>query len=356
MNRLLHRLRSIAITVAALAVLAGCAAPLPRDAAADVSSKAAPVLDSAIADRVLALVPTRVSAADVRDTLAKGPTPRIMLLHGGIYPVHLAMESFGGFLVAMGYPEARIRSPADGEWSHSPYEVAERLAGIVAWHYEHDGMMPMLIGHSQGGMQAVKVLRVLAGDYLAEVPVWNPRTEESEGRATIVDPLTGRTRPVIGLKIGFASVVAAGGAAFFLPNQWSMIGALRDIPDTVEEFSGYSIALDTWAWTLPGFTASSEFRSLGTARVRNFTLPAHYLHVTLPVTSSLPEDPATREWIETYQPGPDAAPAPSSAGINAVWAAEVWHEIKRWWVIEAQRLIRARRAGAGKGATAGRLE
>ena len=26
--------------------------------------------------------------------LAAGPTPRILNLHGGIYPVHLVMESF----------------------------------------------------------------------------------------------------------------------------------------------------------------------------------------------------------------------------------------------------------------------
>ena len=62
-------------------------------------------------------------------TLAAGPTPRIILLHGGIYPVHLAMESFGEFLVGMGYPEAKIRDPGTGEWSYSPYDASERLAG-----------------------------------------------------------------------------------------------------------------------------------------------------------------------------------------------------------------------------------
>ncbi len=217
-------------------------------------------------------------------------------------------------------------------------------------------MMPMLFGHSQGGIQAVKILRVFAGDYVPEVRVWNPRTEREESRTTIVDPLTGRTRPVVGLRMGLVSVLAAGGAAFFLPNQWSMIGALRDIPDTVEEFTGYSIGLDTWAWTLPGVTASSQFVPIGTARVRNVTLPAHYLHVSAPVTRSLPEDPPTREWIETYRPGPDAPPPPPSAGTNAVWAAEVWHEVRRWWAIEAQRLIRAQRASPGKGTATGRLE
>ena len=43
-----------------------------------------PVLE----ERILALDPTRVSDDDVRRILAAGPTPRILSLHGGIYPVH----------------------------------------------------------------------------------------------------------------------------------------------------------------------------------------------------------------------------------------------------------------------------
>jgi hypothetical protein len=34
-------------------------------------------------------------------------------------------------------------------------------------------MMPMMIGHSQGGIQAVKVLHELAGSFGSEVRVWN---------------------------------------------------------------------------------------------------------------------------------------------------------------------------------------
>jgi len=32
------------------------------------------------------------------------------------------MTSFAHFLIAMGYPEARIKHPGDERWSHSPYE------------------------------------------------------------------------------------------------------------------------------------------------------------------------------------------------------------------------------------------
>ncbi|MFO1323904.1 MAG: hypothetical protein U1F15_07545 [Burkholderiales bacterium] len=313
------------------------------------------VVDRAMEDRILALDPERVSPADVRDTLAKGPTPRIMLLHGGIYPVHLSMTSFGRFLVAMGYPEAKIRNPYDGTWSHSPYEDAERLAGIVAWYYEREGMAPMLIGHSQGGMQAIKVLHVLNGEYSVSVPVWDLSRDMAESRTTITDPLTRQLRPVVGgVKVVYASAVGAGGAAFLLPNQWSLLGKLRTIPDSVEDFTAYVIDLDLWAWTLPGVDATRTFANDGSARVRNLTLPAANNHVLIPVTDDLPDKPAVRAWIDGYVPG-TRVPAPPDSGDNVLWAADVWYSVKKYWTIEAQRLIRARRAGAAP-LTAGKLE
>ncbi len=135
------------------------------------------------------------------------------------------MDSFWRFLVGMGYPDSKIRHPGDGRRSHSPYENSEQIAGAIAWYYENEGMMPMLIGHSQGGIQLVKVLYDLAGKAGPEIQVWNPKTDAAEDRVTIVDPYSGRRRPVVGLKIGYASVVGAGGAALLLPNQWSMVGS-----------------------------------------------------------------------------------------------------------------------------------
>jgi hypothetical protein len=302
-----------------------------------------PVVDRALEDRILALDPDHVTQADVQGILARGPAPRLMLLHGGIYPVHLAMTAFGHFLVGMGYPEARIRDPYDGSWSHSPYEDAERLAGMVAFYYEKDGMTPILIGHSQGGMQAVKILYVLAGDYGDAVPVWNPLTDFAERRTTIIDPLTRREVPVVnGFKIAYVSVVGAGGAALLLPNQWTMVGKLRTVPDTVEEFTGYAIDLDLWAWTLPGVKESRDFVNGGKVRVRNVVLPAGNNHVFIPVTDDLLRNPADRAWIETYAPEAKVAP-PAGSPDNIEWAADVWRMVKKYWVIEAQRLIRARR-------------
>jgi len=306
-----------------------------------------PVTDRALEDRILALDPSHVTPADVRDALAKGPTPRILLLHGGIYPVQYAMESFGMFLVEMGYPEDKIRDPFDGTWSHSPYEDAERLAGTVAWYYEKTGMPPMMIGHSQGGMQAVKVLHALDGYYSDAIKVWNPLTDFPEERTYITDPLTGRRQPVVGMRLAYVSAVGAGGAAFLLPNQWSLLGKLRTIPDTVEEFVGYSIDVDFWAWTVPGVDATRKFENGGKAHVRNVTLPAGISHVTAPASSDIPTKPAERAWIDAYFPG-TTVPPPAGSEDNLGWAADVWFDVKKYWVIEAQRYIKAKRQPPGR--------
>ena len=326
-------------------------APAPPSAAAVPTSPqraaAPPALpDAAVQKRILALDPEHVSDRDVQDTLAKGPAPRIVLLHGGIYPVHLLMESFGRFLSRMGYPEARIRDPRDRAWSYSPYEDSRRLAGMVAWEYERNGLRPMMIGHSQGGMQAVKVLHELAGHFSDSLQVFDPTTGSFDDRTTIVDPLTHATRPVVGVSVAYASAVGAGGAAFLLPNQWSMLDKLESVPDTVDEFTGFFIGVDLIAWSFPG--AVKRYEHNGTAKVRNVTLPATYSHVFVPLVGSLPQEPEVRAWINEYVPGEtrDASALPGDASQHVLWAADVWYSIKKHWCLEAQRLLRAQRADA----------
>jgi len=333
------------------AVLAGCAnTPMAEGASAVVASPdrgpravlGAMALDSHLEARILSLDPERVSDSDVRQVLAHGPTPRIIALHGGIYPVHLLMESFSRFLGGMGYPQHKLMHPGDGRLSHSPYENSLQIAGLVAWYYEHEAMTPMMVGHSQGGIQLVKVLHDLAGDDVTQIAVWNPRTDAAEPRSTIVDPFTGAQRPVVGLKISYASVVASGGAALMLPNQWSMVRRLRTIPDTVDEFTGYALAVDLVAWDLPG--AGPEYQALGATRVRNVELPAAYSHVFVPQTAHLADDAAMRDWLNAYQPDqPASLPMQAQSVDNSLWAADVWFHIKKHWVLEAQKVARARR-------------
>ena len=92
------------LLVLALLLAAGCASGPSRLPVAAQAPASPVAIEPALADRILALDPDHISDAQVQEVLRKGPTPRIMLFHGGVYPVHLAMTSFGNFLVGMGYP------------------------------------------------------------------------------------------------------------------------------------------------------------------------------------------------------------------------------------------------------------
>lgn len=344
----LAHMRSLVVVLLAVSLtLAGCATQPPQLAAAERAKPAMP--DRELQEKILALDPQHITDRDVREVLAKGPTPRIMLLHGGVYPVHLVMESFGRFLTGMGYPEARIRDPGSGDWSYSPYLPTTQLAGLVGWQYEHDGMRPMLIGHSQGGLSAVRILKDLAGQEGASLRVWNPLTGTLEERTTIRDPFTGRERPVVGLSVAYASAIGAGGWALLLPVWWENLDTLRIIPDTVDDFTGYFIEVDLIALSLPGNPLDKRYQSEGKAHVRNVELPATYNHVIAPLTSALAVDPKVRAWINDYVPGHhgDLSTLPPDAEGHVLYAADVWYSIKKHWCLEAQRFIRAHRLQPG---------
>lgn len=340
-----------------LAVVLAACATVPPGAPSSSGARSAPpasalpparpVVDSAVAMRILALDAQHITEADVRGTLALGPTPRIILIHGGVYGTNLLMRSFAKFLIGMGYPEAKIRDPSNGDYSQSPFASSARLAGEIAWYYEHDGVRPMLIGHSQGGIEAVKVLHELNGAFSDKLEVWNPLNDSGEARDTIIDPLTGAQRPVVGVSVAYASVVGAGGVALAAPAHWDMAQRLHTIPNTVEEFTGFSIDYDFIAWTFPGMD-SDQYHHNGTAQVRNVVLPGNYSHVFVPVTQSLAADPKIRDWLNAFVPGADNGQPPGAEeghAYNALWAADVWFSIKKHWCLEAQRLLRATVAG-----------
>jgi hypothetical protein len=300
-------------------------------------------IDPLIEEKVLALDPEHVSESDIRNVLEHAPAPRIINIHGGIYPVHLLMKTFSKFLIGMGYKEQKIRNPRDGSYSYSPYTSSKKLAGIIAWYYEKEGLRPMLIGHSQGGMQVVKVLHELAGTFRDQIPVYNPITEKEEDRYTIIDPLTGETRPVVGLKVTYATAVGAGGLTRFLPNQWVMMDKLRKIPDSVIDFTGFYMNFDIIGGDFLGFGSSNKYKANGTANVRNIKLPLGYEHVTIPRTKHLLEHKETRDWINSYVPEQKDKLSSTPHDNHILWAADVWYSIKKHWVIELQRLIKAKR-------------
>jgi hypothetical protein len=317
-------------TISALMLAACVAWPV---ATAGAQPAIAPI-EPELATRIGALDCEHVSPTDVRDTLARGPTPRLILLQGSVPLV--TMEPFARFLVAFGYPAERIRNPADRSYSYSSFGSSAALAGAIAWHYEHDGTMPMLIGHSHGGMLVVRTLYELDGRFSAQLPVFDPATGEALARTTIVDPLTGATRPVVGLKVGFAAALATGKLARFVLGQWTMLGLLRRIPDTVDEFVGFRIPGDAIAGDVFG---EDPYVATGSATVHNVTLPSSYHHVTLPQADTLADDPGARTFVEGFEPG--ARPKGALAQTpNLLHAAILWYAIRKHWCLQAQTLVR----------------
>ena len=301
-----------------------------------------------LGEKVLSLNPHAISEREVTEVLSKCPAPRIFSLDGSI-PI-VSMESFGRFLVRMGYPEASIRDPRSGSYSYSSYRNSAEMAGMVAWYYEKEGMRPMVIGHSQGGMLSVKILHELAGAFREEIGVTNPYSGQSENRHSITDPLTGKECPVVGLKLGFASAIATGKGMRFFLGQWDMLGRLRKIPDTVEEFVGFHLQNDLISGTLFGVGQGDQYTPVGSAKVHNVVLPPESSHLGIPLIEELARHHQTRAWINSYDPsnGP-LRPPPAFEGEtrNILFAAEVWFHIKKHWCLELRRWILGRNTASG---------
>lgn len=332
----------IALAALALALLAGCSTTGTTGDPPAAAAFVAPLLDAELATRIQQLDPDRVSAADVSETLAHAPAAQIMLVHGAVPPAAETLRSFGAFLVAMGYPAERIRNPADGTYTYSAYLGSERLTGSIAWYYEHSPLRPMIVGHSLGGVQTVRVLHELAGEFDAAHEVWNPATGAPESRTTITDPVDGDERPVVGLKLAFASALASGGMARLFPQAWAMAGRLRDIPPSTEAFFGAYIGGDPFGGDFFGVGSTNAYAATAPGVVvETIGLPATYNHFTAPDTAALADDPAARAWIEGYDPAnpPPTDDAFTNAHPNIVWAAQMWARIKRHWVLELKRWL-----------------
>jgi hypothetical protein len=302
-------------------------------------------------ERILALDPQNVTERDIREVLSNVHAPRIINIHGGIATVISRMVSFSEFLMGMGYPGASITNPGDGTYTFSCYEPSEKIAGAIAWYYEKEGLRPMMVGHSQGGFQVVKVLYKFAAPPSKKLFVWNPLTWKKEKRFEITDPLTGKRRPVVGLQLAYATSMGAGGLTRMIPNQWDMAGKLRKIPDSVEEFTGFYKGKDLLGGDFLGYGPANLFKATGTAHVRNIKLPSEWKHRAVPDTKHLLKSQEIMDRINDYKPTEEAhvvveanADTLNPDTLNLFWAADVWYSIKKHWVLELQRLIRAKRS------------
>ena len=67
--------------------------------------------------------------------------------------------------MGMGYPGASITNPGDGTYTFSCYESSEKIAGVIAWYYEREGLRPMMRrpqpGRHAGGEGPVEAGRPL---------------------------------------------------------------------------------------------------------------------------------------------------------------------------------------------------
>ncbi len=309
---------------------------------AGLCAYAAPVhADTAGPAPAAALDCGRLAGADAITALGRLPAPRIINLQGSV--PFVTMEPFARFLIEMGYPEASLRDPRDASLSMSSYTSSAKLAGMLAWHYEQSGLRPMLIGHSQGGMLVVRTLHELDGAFADAIEVYDPVQDAALSRTSIRDPYTGAMQPVRGFRVAFGAAIATGALPRLLLGQWSMLPRLRKIPDTVDEFTGFTIAWDPIAGN---FGEAQAYAPIGHASVRNVLLPAATSHIGAPLTEHLAADPMTRATIDAWRPDDGVAVVqdPRVDARNLGHAADLWFSIRKHWCVEGQRRVHALRA------------
>lgn len=263
--------------------------------------------------QLLAIDPEQVSEQQVRGLLVLAPVPRVLLFRGSL---GADMESFGAFLVQMGYPAYRLRNPATGRYSYSfdwdgcRCDECDALAAHLPAQVQRDGVAPVLVGHSGGGVTISRILHRLAAD---------PQAPRVQFAATLGTGALMRWVP------GFP------GCSAELPQ-------LSQVPPSVVAFTGYRIAGDPFT-ALFGF---GDFRPAEgrtpEAQVRNVRLAPQVSHLRAFEVDGYAEQPLLRAWIEAYRPDSDA-PLPEGSGLdlgNLRHAADLWHSLKKHWALQAR--------------------
>jgi hypothetical protein len=220
----------------------------------------------------------------------------------------------------MGYPEAHSQ-PARRQPLLRRVE-SDEPAGLLAWHYERDGMMPALIGHSRGGMIVVRTLYEFSGvrDVDRGARSRDRRSAAHDDRRSCHR----RGASVIGLKVDYASAIATGKLPRLVLGQWDMLSKLRKIstaPSTSRASPFRSISSPTSEMSIP--------MSPSVPRGHATLLPASYSHIMIPKTEHLATNPLTRAWIAAYVPASDLPPfPPATASTPRTSCADVWYSVK----------------------------
>ena len=191
-------------------------------------------------------------------------------------------------------------------------------------------------------MLAIKVLYELTGSFHAGDPGVESADRQPEQRTTIVDPLTGLERPVVGLKVPYVAALATGKLPRLLLGQWTMMGKLRAIPDTVEEFTGFSIEWDMIAGTLPGSEPYHADGHRASAQRRAARRDQPYPHAA---DAHLPRNAGDARMDRQLRPRGSAAAAAARAGHR-----QRQHRARGGHLVQRQEALVHRGAAADQGA------
>ena len=123
------------------------------------------------------------------------------------------------------------------------------------------------------------------------------------------------------------------------------------LPHRVCPKCGFYKGRDLLGGDMWGYGGLNYFHAAGTAKVRNIELPASWKHGAVPDTKHLLKSQAIIDEINNYVPRPDPElhiPANHETmkpeTLHLAWAEDVWYSIKKHWVFELQRFIKAKRA------------
>lgn len=281
-----------------------------------------------LVDEILALDPERVSDRQVKDVLSKAPAPRILTFKGTLFA---DMEAFGRFLTAMGYPSRQIRT-YDVTWRGCKCEECAEIVGTMGRYYEQEGMVPMLVGHSGGGVVVSRILHAFADA---------ANSGAAEQRTAARSPDERRAARLSDLRVPYAAVLATGTLMRRVPGFPGCeedVERLLRIPDSVKELTGFQIEGDMFT------TGTGPYQSVGTATVRNIQLSLATSHINAFRMDGLAQDPDTRAWISAYRPSPPPDPQSVPDASNITQAADIWYSIKKHWCAEAQRVLAPKRS------------
>ena len=123
-----------------------------------------------------------------------------------------------------------------------------------------------------------------------------------------------------------------------------MIAKLRRIPDTVDDFTGFSIPWDVIAGTFGRPRALCGHRH--GARAQRDAARRNQPHAPSGDRCIWPPTTSRARWIDAWSPE-RTAPPPDGPGVdttNLVHAADIWYSVKQHWCRSAQQ--RAARPGA----------